>query len=186
MWKSMKLKKIHIISCCYKLRLFHDLFCLIRVQFFRDGFNSFSWRYFTILKWWVMETLSTNGFIRLRSSNKFDFLWFNCSLSESSWLCTVNTNSSQFVNFLSQRNKVNDVSKRFSLECAVQSCDNDNNSSICKFFCDFDNIFKELSFIDTNYIVFLGLFKNVFKFWGFQGFVCNSWLMINFTYRELP
>lgn len=153
---------MQFLSCCNQLRLFYDLLALINIQLLWYGFKSFSWGYFTVFKGWVVETLSADWFVTLFASNKLDLLWFNSSLSECCWFCAVYANSCQFINFFCQWYKVNDISERFTLECAVQSGDNNDNSSISKIFSYLNDIFEKLSFIDADDIILLGFFKNIF------------------------
>lgn len=153
---------MQFLSCYYQLRLLYNLFRLINIQLLWYWFKSFSWGYFTIFKRWIVETLSTDWFVTLFASNKLNLLRFDSSLSECCWLCAVNANGCQFINFFCQWYKVDNISERFTLECAVQSGDNNDDSSISKIFSYLNNIFKKLSFINADDIILLGFFKNIF------------------------
>jgi hypothetical protein len=85
-------------------------------------------------------------------------------LGESCWLCAINTNSSQFINFLGKWDQIDNIPERLSLESTVKSCDNDNYSLVGQTFSEVDNILKELTFVDSNDIIFHGLVFNIVQF----------------------
>ena len=121
-----------------------------------------------------METLSANWFVWLGSPHQLNFLWFYSSLCKGCRFSTINTNGCQFVNFFRQRNQIDDVSKRLSLEGAIKSCNDNNNSFICQLLSDVYNIVKELSLIDSNNVILKDFIFDIIQLRGLESFVSDS------------
>ena len=146
--------------------------------------NRLSWwtfrRDFAIFQRWIVETLAANRFVWLCPSYKLNFLWLYCSLSKSSRLSAIDTDCGQFIDFLRQWDKIDNIAEWFSLEGAIQGSNDHNDASVGQLLSNFDNVFKKLSFIDSNYIVFDSLVFYIFKFSCFERFMSDSKVMIKF------
>ena len=119
-------------------------------------------------------TLSADWLIWLLTSNQLDFLGVDGSQSEGCFFGAVDANSRQLDDFFSNRKKVDDISKCFSLEGSVKSGNDDNFALIGKFFGEFNNLREELTFINGNDFVFSGLFDDVIEARGLDGLFGHS------------
>lgn len=119
-----------------------------------------------------MEASPTDWFIRLLPSNQLYLLRLNNSLCEWSFRWAVNTDSSQFCNFLSYRQQINNISECFPLECAIKCSHHNNDTHISKIFTELYDIIVELSLINSYDIVLCGSLFNLWKAGSLQGFHC--------------
>ena len=164
-----------LFSDCYHFELTCQYILFKHLDLFLHWFWWFTfWLYFTILNWRVVETLPANWLVWLRSSHQLDLLWLHCSLCKSRRLWTVYANGCQFVHFFRQRHQIDYVSKWLPLKCAVKSSHNDNDSLICKFLSHINNILKELTFINSDNIVFEQFLFDIVELRCLECFVSDS------------
>jgi hypothetical protein len=97
-----------------------------------------------------METLSAYGLVGFSSPDQFNLLRFDSPEGECCRFGAVDTHGSQLDHLFRKRNQVYNVSEGFSLESTVKCCYDDNLAGIGQVFCKIDDIFEELSLIDTN------------------------------------
>lgn len=100
------------------------------------------------------ETLSADGSVELSSTNQLNLRASTESLGERGVGAANYAHSGELSDLFSDGKKANDI-KGLSLESSIKSSDNDDLAVVCKIFSEFDNIRKELAFINGNDIIIL-------------------------------
>lgn len=105
-----------------------------------------------LLFMFLLIAFSTKWHVHVCSSNHFMVVWWCCSEGVIRTVGTYLADSGEFHDFFTKGNKIVYVIPVSSLACAIEWRNYHYFATVCCVFCEFINIFKELSLIYSNHI----------------------------------
>jgi hypothetical protein len=120
------------------------------------------------------ETSSADRFVHLRSSNQFDFLALHDSLGEGGLSSAVDAHCAQFGDLLSEWDQIDDISKGFAFEGAIEGRDHDNFVHIGQGLAELNDFREKLALVDSNDIIFGAKINDLHELVGLEGLFSNS------------
>lgn len=90
----------------------------------------------------IEVALTANRVIHIRATNQFNPRIASKTFGEGCIALALNAYGFEFGNMLSERNELENVAKRFSLEGAIKSCDDNSLAHIGHLLAEISNTFE--------------------------------------------